>query len=98
MMIVTTIYLQARAYVMQMTQHNGEYGCLFCLEAGEVVKSGKGNYRSYPYREVNPEPRTINNIQADACKATTSEKTDIHIRRYVGSSALHRPVLANIWL
>jgi hypothetical protein len=25
-------------------------------------------------------------------------KTDIHIRRYVGSSALHRPVLANIWL
>jgi hypothetical protein len=74
MMIVTTIYLQARAYVIQMTQHNGEYGCLFCLEAGEVVKSGKGNYRSYPYREVNPEPRTINNIQADACKATTSEK------------------------
>ena len=65
MMIVATMDLQARAYVLQMTQHNGEYGCLFCLEADEVVKSGKANCRSYPYREVKPEPITIINIQAD---------------------------------
>jgi hypothetical protein len=48
MMIVATMDLAARAYVLQMTQHNGEYGSQFSLEAGEVVKSGKGNYRSYP--------------------------------------------------
>ena len=82
MMIVATMDLQARAYVLQMTQHNGEYGCLFCLEAGEVVRSGKGNCRSYPYREVDPEPRTINNIQADACEATASGKR-VHGMNYV---------------
>jgi hypothetical protein len=27
--------LAARAYVLQMTQHNGEYGSQFSLEAGE---------------------------------------------------------------
>ena len=79
MMIVATMDLQARAYILQMTQHNGEYGCLFCLEAGEVVRSGKGNCRSYPYREVDPEPRTINNIQADARKATASEKGSMEL-------------------
>ena len=40
MLIVATMDLQARAYVLQMTQHNGEYGCLYCLEPGVVVKSG----------------------------------------------------------
>ena len=79
MMIVATMDLAARAYVLQMTQHNGEYGSQFSLEAGEVVKSGKGNYRSYPYREVNSEPRTINNIQADARKATASEKGSMEL-------------------
>ncbi|VDI25225.1 Hypothetical predicted protein [Mytilus galloprovincialis] len=74
MMIVATMDLQARAYVLQMTQHNGEHGCLYCLEPGKVVKSGKGNCRSYPYRDVDPEPRTKENIKSDAQEAIASGK------------------------
>lgn len=87
-MIAATMDLQARAYVLQMTQHKGEYGCLFCLEAGEVVKSGKGNCRSYLYREVKPEPWIINNIQADACEATASGKT-VHGINSVSAFSCH---------
>ncbi|VDI09445.1 Hypothetical predicted protein [Mytilus galloprovincialis] len=74
MMIVATMDLQARAYVLQMTQHNGKHGCLYCLEPGKVVKSGKANCRSYPYRDVDPEPRTKENIKSDAQEAIASGK------------------------
>ncbi|KAJ8319715.1 hypothetical protein KUTeg_002736 [Tegillarca granosa] len=50
-LIIATMDLQARAYVLMMTHHNGLYGCLYCLEPGEVVKSGKGTCRSYINRE-----------------------------------------------
>lgn len=51
MLILATMDLQARAYVLNMTQHNGLNGCLYCKEPGVVVASGKGNCRSYPYNE-----------------------------------------------
>ena len=73
MLVVATMDLQARAYVLQMTQHNGEYGCLYCLEPGKVVKSGKGNCRTYPYND-DQEPRSKMTLQADAREAITSGK------------------------
>lgn len=42
--------LQGKAYLMNMTQHNGENGCLTCEESGVVVKQGKGHARCYPYK------------------------------------------------
>ena len=42
MLIIATMDLQARPYVLLITMHNGEYGCLFCMEKGKTVTSGKG--------------------------------------------------------
>lgn len=43
--------LQAKGYVLNMTMHNGEYGCSTCEEPGKSVKQGKGHARCYPHRE-----------------------------------------------
>lgn len=52
MLVVATMDLQARSYVLNMTQHNGVNGCLYCKEPGVVVSSGKGTCRSYPYNKT----------------------------------------------
>lgn len=54
--ILSSNDLQAKAYVMNQTQHNGEGGCSTCEETGKVVKQGKGNTRCYPYREGHERP------------------------------------------
>ena len=54
--ILSSNDLQARAYLMNQTQHNGEGGCSTCEETGKVVKQGKGNTRCYPYREEHEKP------------------------------------------
>lgn len=50
-LILATMDLQARAYVFNMTQHNGLNGFLYCKEPGVVVASGNSNCRSYPYNK-----------------------------------------------
>ena len=47
---LATLDLQAKGYVLNMTMHNGLYGCITCEEPGETVKQGKGSARHYPYR------------------------------------------------
>ena len=54
--ILSSNDLQARAYLINQTQHNGEGGCSTCEETGMVVKQGKGNTRCYPYREEHERP------------------------------------------
>ena len=46
-----TVDLQAKAYILNMTMHNGKHGCSICEEEGKVVKKGKGHCRSYPYKK-----------------------------------------------
>ena len=46
-----------------MTQHNGECGCVFCEQPGEVVKKGKGNCRVYLYNETQAPKRTNESIE-----------------------------------
>lgn len=53
MVIVATMDLQARAYFLNMTQHNGLHGCLYCMEPGVVLPTGDGRCRAYPF---NPTP------------------------------------------
>lgn len=63
--------LQGKAYLLCMTQHNGESGCLTCEEPGVVVKQGKGHARCYPYRiptEAAPK-RTSESFLANAVEA-----------------------------
>lgn len=50
-LLAGTMDLVAKAYVTEMTQHNGKYGCITCADPGEVVKKGKGYTRVYPFRE-----------------------------------------------
>lgn len=48
--LLGTMDLQAKAYVLNMTMHNGQYGCCTCEEPGETVRQGGGYARCYPYR------------------------------------------------
>ena len=65
-LIVITMDLQARASVLYMTQHNGEFPCNFCMVLGEVVKSGKGHTRAFAYEENGHHARIVENIRNDA--------------------------------
>lgn len=85
MLILATMDLQARAYVTGMTQHNGEYGCLYCEEPGAVVASGAGNCRSY-IQQGEPAPRrTDQNVKQHAKLAHESGQRH---RGFVGLSVL----------
>ena len=48
MLLASTMDLQAKAYLADMTQHNGKHGCITCEDPGEVVKQGRGHTRVYP--------------------------------------------------
>ncbi|XP_077500041.1 uncharacterized protein LOC144110823 [Amblyomma americanum] len=48
----------ARCEVMCMTQFNGEHGCVWCEEPGEVVNKGRGHCCVYPTRSSAPALRT----------------------------------------
>ena len=68
--------LQGKAYLLYMTQHNGEGGCLTCEESGFVAAQGKGHTRCYPYRppaERAPN-RTMTTFLENAVKANQSKK------------------------
>lgn len=71
-----TMDLQAKAYVLEMTMHNGEYGCLTCEEPGIVTKQGKGYARCYPYRLPNDRKklRQSDQIIEIGRQATTKKK------------------------
>ncbi|CAG2238074.1 unnamed protein product [Mytilus edulis] len=47
----------AKAYILNMTMLNGEYGCSTCEEPGVTERQGKGYARFYPYRESNVKPQ-----------------------------------------
>lgn len=45
-----TLDFQAKAMLLEMMHHDGEYDCAICEEPGIVIKQGKGNTRVYSYR------------------------------------------------
>ncbi len=58
--IAAVMDLQAKAYVLNMTMHNGHFGCSTCEEPGESVQQGKGYARFYPYRDAHEKPNLRN--------------------------------------
>ena len=68
--------LQGKAYLLNMTQHNGMNGCLTCEEQGFVAKQGKGHSRCYPYKDKNEAPprRTTETFLQAAFSAHASKK------------------------
>ena len=67
--------LQAKAMLVNMSPHNGEFGCLTCQEPGEVVRQGKGYARIYPFRSSKPDNRTNEEILENGLKALENKKT-----------------------
>ena len=51
MLAVGTKDLQAKSAVLNMTQHNGEYSCVYYMEQCQVVQSGKGYCPAFPYKD-----------------------------------------------
>lgn len=68
--------LQGKSYLLYMTQHNGEGGCLTCEESGFVAAQGKGHTRCYPYRSPTERApnRTMTTFLENAVKANQSKK------------------------
>jgi len=74
--ICASVDLQAKAYIANMSMHNGEYGCSTCEEPGKVVKKGKGHVRSYAYHPPQERPMIRNpaDIERAARKATPQKR------------------------
>lgn len=85
MLVVATMDLQARAYVTNMTQHNGDHGCLYCMESGQIVPSGKAYCRAYIQRDETPILRTDEMARASAVQARQTGK---RIDGFFGESVL----------
>ena len=68
--------LQGKAYLLYMTQHNGESGCLTCEESGFVAAQGKGHTRCYPYKSPTERApnRNTTTFLANAVKANQTGK------------------------
>ncbi len=71
--ILCTLDLQAKAYALEMTMHNGAYGCATCEESGRRVQHGNGTAQCYPFRhqsELPPlrNPQEITRIAQNASK------------------------------
>lgn len=86
MLVIATMDLQTRAYFMNMTQHIGEYGYLYCEESGKVVKSGSGHCRSYPYREEQAKLRDDRSLQQHAKLAQDTGQRHLGFQ---GNSVIH---------
>ena len=68
--------LQGKAYLTNMTQHNGESGCITCEEPGVIVAQGNGHTRCYPYKsslEKAPS-RTTKTLLEQALRASQTQK------------------------
>ncbi|KAH3855465.1 hypothetical protein DPMN_098032 [Dreissena polymorpha] len=64
--------LQAKAEVINMVPHNGEYACLTCENPGKVFKQGKGRCRAFPLLKA--PTRTSSSILQNAEEALITSK------------------------
>lgn len=62
----------ARGMVMNMHQFNGERGCAWCEQTGEVVPKGKGHVRVYPVEPLKGKMRSDNSFRCHARQADQS--------------------------
>ncbi len=85
-LVLATMDLQARASVFCMTQHNGQKPCIFCHEVGEIVKSGAGHCRSFPYHASPSVLRTDEDIQN--C-AKLAQETHRNVDGFLGDSVFN---------
>lgn len=62
----------ARCAVQNVKQFNGEHGCNWCYQKGEVVEKGNGFTRVYPLQSTGPELRSHRKHTEDAQQAVGS--------------------------
>lgn len=78
----------ARGMVMNMHQFNGEHGCAWCEQKGEVVPKGKGHVRVYPVEPLKGKMRTDASFRRHARQADRGGELVAGIR---GSTVLFLP-------
>ncbi|VDI08666.1 Hypothetical predicted protein [Mytilus galloprovincialis] len=88
LLLASTMDLQAKAYLTEMTQHNGKNSCITCEDPGEVVKQGRGHTRVYPHRNDSDLYKVRNSAEILACglAALQTNKPEMGVK---GVSSLH---------
>ena len=78
-LLLGTLDLQAKAYTLNMSMHNGTNGCITCYEEGKTVRQGAGYARCYPYKDTTnmPKLRTSAEVISDGNSATNVIKNGI---------------------
>jgi len=64
--------LQAKAYLLSMSHHNGINGCITCEEEGFTTRQGKGHTRSYPFKDPPAPMRTSESVLENSLSALQS--------------------------
>ena len=82
-LLAGTLDLQAKAILLEMMHHNGEYGCATCEEPGIVVPQGKGHARVYPFRNNAAPLRTTDGMYIVSQIISLSIKLANHTKRII---------------
>ncbi|KAH3894571.1 hypothetical protein DPMN_018728 [Dreissena polymorpha] len=80
-----TMDLQAKAQVMEMVQHNGEYGCVTCEDPGRMYKQGKGHCRGFP---LNDSPLALRSPDTVLSNAEEAMNTNVSVKGIKSVSVL----------
>ncbi|KAK6179139.1 hypothetical protein SNE40_011561 [Patella caerulea] len=78
-LVLAIVDLMAKAPLLGVAYHNGNYGCSSCEEPEQVVNSGKGTARSYPPK-VKYELRDTTEFLHTANKVVTTRTEELGIR------------------
>ena len=82
-----TMDLQAKAQVMEMSPHNGQYACITCEVQGSVFEQGKGHCKAFPFETDIPK-RTVESILNNAENNLNNSSTTSHVKGIKGVSVL----------
>lgn len=84
--ILCTVDLPAKCKILNMTQYNGQYGCITCEEPGKRALQGRGSTQCYPYR---PEGEQSSMRQSKTLKELAHEASiNARIKGVIGPSGL----------
>ena len=77
--IVGTMDLIAKAQFLNMTQHNGRFGCKDCLIEGSHLRSGKGYAHCYSYEALKSKDRDDISFNLDAISSFKTGRSVCYI-------------------
>lgn len=75
---------------LNMTMHNGQFGCISCEEPGQHVQQGRGGARTYAHKTPDQKPamRTSDKLKQQAINASDRNRVQ-GIKGPTGLSTMH---------